>query len=283
MPFCVTYEEYLQNQDIYDLVSGPWAETCMDCSVSGLGGSVSGLGGFFEIAVQPQQLGSLSGEQLIFLNTNDFNIHSYASNVIFNQIQGVYAKCRIFNEPVSYNSPWTFRLNLEDFISVSDVEQEKLDISPTIIEQMISEGSIQNGDYIYFSFSGKSRPIDVKGVVYCGRPLSLSVRNVLESGKYVIESYCDGECSERTNDGLTEECLGYEEDKVMDALGKETKEQAEEKYSEEFSFDEILDLMWFYGLTEEEQEEYSSNSSKYEDNIEELGSSDERYEELNLD
>lgn len=31
MPFCISYEEYLANQSTYDLVSGPWTNSCQGC------------------------------------------------------------------------------------------------------------------------------------------------------------------------------------------------------------------------------------------------------------
>lgn len=292
MPFCITEQEYLEDPELYTIVSGPFLDTCQGCSTIGLGGSLSEVGSFFEVSVplmpvtfmSEPNLWNMSESNLIFINIRDFSTHSFAANTISKQNEGIYLKGRVFSGSAPYNSPWNFVLDTESFVMVSEVDASRLDLSPSTIEQMLSSGALEQGGYVYFLFSGRARQIEKIGVMYCDKPLEMSVRKTSDaSGQLFIEGYCEGNCVETLNDGMTVNCPQYELDMLNAQMEEDFRKIDEEIDAKPQTTIDIMKSIYLEGLSEEDRTDYLNSEAEYEENLDALSNIDEDYEEVSLE
>ena len=282
MPFCIPEEEY--DEELHEIVSGPH-DTCTDCSAIGLGGSLADFGSFFEIPSPPEPFGIMSSSSLL-IRTQDFNTHSFAINVIQKNLGGIYTRCRVFLKPSYYNKPWNLDIELNGFFGILDVVEERLDLSPSTIEQMLSDGLAEDGSDFYFLFSGKAKQVEFSGLIFCDKPLSISLNRVIgQSGSIGLEGRCEGDCTGKTDDGLSGYCPEYESEQLMSRIEDEERRSDEMVEEEGVTIEEVIEYLWYEELSDEEKEEYTLSENQYNDNLKETDyvNDDYDYDEINYE
>lgn len=106
---------------------------------------------------------------------------------------------KVYSGSMDYNTPWRFHLDpqsIEIQLRRDIGEGAVVGLSPSEIEDGVTQGLIGGGVKCCFAIKGAVRPMEVVGVDYCESPLDLQAVRVFDEtlGQYVQQTFCDGEC-----------------------------------------------------------------------------------------
>lgn len=202
--------------------------------------------------------------QSVFINIDNYPIYAAIADAFSKNTPTLYLRCKVFLESVEYNYPWTFRLEPDAVVAVSDIQQERLGLDPATLQDLLSANNIANGSYVYYLLSGQFRYIDKTGLQECTGPLSMKTRRILINNKEFMEGYCDGPCVDKTNNGFIGYCPEYDQyifDSKIENIMSNIRKLVE---AQEIPLTDVFFRVYLETLTEEEKNEYLNLANQLE-------------------
>jgi hypothetical protein len=111
---------------------------------------------------------------------------------------------RVYSGSKDYNSPWNFYIDPQSIslsFRSSVPTNAPVNLNPSEIQQKIGT-EIPEGSEFYFSLNNSVKALEIIGPMHCYEPLTMSVVKNFDqvSGKFVLQTSCQGECENLVGD-----------------------------------------------------------------------------------